>query len=274
VTNLKKLYNYSFFGNFFFERSIWMVYLLSLNFTLFQIGLFQTILNMTMMITEVPTGIIGDKAGKRNSLIMGNICIIIYYLFLLISDSSNILIMGYVLYGIGLSFISGSDQALLYENTKVENGNYQKNLGLYSGLAVMGLAISSLLGGKLQYFSWDYIFIGGILFQILSIFILLSLKKDSSKVSENKPNIIAEFKVLIKSNKSLKYLLFSIAIFQAVLSTLFNFGQALLSQNTVETGTIAVIYTIISVLGFFLMIYTYKFTTKVSNNFIIMSSFI
>lgn len=77
--NIIKMYAYAFTSNLYFERSISIIYFLSLGWSLLQIGVIQSILNIVMALSEMPTGALGDRIGKKSLLIVGSILIIIYF---------------------------------------------------------------------------------------------------------------------------------------------------------------------------------------------------
>ena len=72
MKNNKKLLIIGFFGNLFFERGIWVIYLLSIGFNMFEVSILQAILNITMFLTEIPTGYISDKLGRKKGLLLGH----------------------------------------------------------------------------------------------------------------------------------------------------------------------------------------------------------
>lgn len=140
----------NFFGNGFFDRALWIIYLISNGYSLVTIGILQSLLNFSMFVTEIPTGIFSDRYGRKKSLIIGRIFIILYYVTILFfSKNIIILICGFIVYGVGLSFISCSDQALLYDFIQENNieSESTKILGRYSACITIALAISMGIGG-------------------------------------------------------------------------------------------------------------------------------
>ena len=73
----------NFFGNGFFDRALWIIYLISNGYSLVTIGILQSLLNFSMFVTEIPTGIFSDRYGRKKSLIIGRIFIILYYVTIL-----------------------------------------------------------------------------------------------------------------------------------------------------------------------------------------------
>jgi len=94
-----------------FFNSIWIAYQeLFLSFE--QIAFFVALIQIFIVIFELPTGVLADLISRRISMAIGVVLMGIGYLSIL----ANSLLMMYVYaltYGIGLSMLSGADKALL-----------------------------------------------------------------------------------------------------------------------------------------------------------------
>lgn len=246
----------NFFGNGFFDRALWIIYLISNGYSLVTIGILQSLLNFSMFVTEIPTGIFSDRYGRKKSLIIGRIFIILYYVTILFfSKNIIILICGFIVYGVGLSFISCSDQALLYDFIQENNieSESTKILGRYSACITIALAISMGIGGVLQRISWNIVYEITIVFQIISLIITSFLKES---INTNKESVIKgkessiifritnELKSFIKLDKGLKLLIFGIAIYQGFISLYYMFSQQLFNGNNYSVMAISIIYSI------------------------------
>ena len=67
-----------------FDRGIFILFLLSQGFSDVEIGLLQSILFASAFILEIPTGLLGDKYGRKKSVITG-LLVYIGYCFGVIS---------------------------------------------------------------------------------------------------------------------------------------------------------------------------------------------
>lgn len=111
--------------------------------------LLQSLLLGCALLLEVPTGIIGDRIGKKWSVICGLACALLAWIPWLAADSMPLFAIAFVLLGASQAFISGSDQAWLYEllAAKGRTGDMKKMYGLYLSMSTMGYAIAGLSGG-------------------------------------------------------------------------------------------------------------------------------
>src|SRR3990170_786556 len=80
---------------------------------------------------EVPTGIYSDKLGRVNCLRLGAFISIVSIIFYATGLSYWILVIGAILEGISRAFLSGNNDALLYESVTEsgQNTTYHKELG-------------------------------------------------------------------------------------------------------------------------------------------------
>lgn len=80
-------------------------------------GIFS-IATITQTLFEIPTGIISDRVGRRMSMILSALLILLSFLSFAIAgnyNSSFLLVLGGFLWGISDSFMSGTDEALIFD---------------------------------------------------------------------------------------------------------------------------------------------------------------
>jgi len=157
-----------------FDRGIFILFLLSQGFDDVEIGLLQSVLFAAAFILEIPTGLLGDKYGRKKSVITG-LLVYIGYCFGVISFTGLTAFLSfYALYGLAMSLVSGSDRSLIYDLYKQE-GKEAAFINLESmsrsvGSIVLGLAI--ILGGVLQAISWDMVYLayaGALVMSLLAL---------------------------------------------------------------------------------------------------------
>lgn len=274
-----RMFVYIFWGSLFFERSIWMIYLNSSGVSLLHISILQAMLNCAMFLFEVPSGIIADKFGNKKAITLGHTLIIVYLFTMLNPSNLYLLALGFICYGIGLAMISGADQTLIYNNLdKDQSTYYQRIIGKYNAIAIIALALSSFAGGFLQNISWKFVFIAGILGQLLALIVLFSVKERKILSEEGtkatKSSIIMEVKSFLKSKNSFKNLIITIALLQGTLSVIYMFGQVLFVEVGFSVSTIAIIFTVLSLFSAVASTYSYYFVNKFSEKKLIFWSLI
>lgn len=116
-----------------------------------QIFWLKSVYSIAMVITELPSGYLADVWGCRRTLlfgaVMGTLGILIYSLS---SDFFSFMIAEIIL-GIGFSFISGADSALLYDSLKADNraADYVKFEGRITSAGNFAEALAGVAGGLL-----------------------------------------------------------------------------------------------------------------------------
>jgi MFS family permease len=104
---------------------------------------------LMQMILELPSGALADLIGRRNTNLMGWMSSAIgYLLFPFATGFSHFLILAFVM-GLGDSFRSGSEEALLYDSLKEANEEkkFDKVIADSNIIYQAGLIIATFLGG-------------------------------------------------------------------------------------------------------------------------------
>jgi MFS family permease len=116
-----------------------------------QIFLLKSIYSVAMVVTELPSGYLADVWGCRRTLlfgaVMGTIGIIIYSIS---SDFASFAVAEVIL-GVGFSFVSGADSAMLYDSLKAEKreNEYIKFEGRITSAGNFAEALAGVAGGLL-----------------------------------------------------------------------------------------------------------------------------
>ncbi|MGX1373007.1 MFS family permease [Priestia megaterium] len=276
-TNLLKLYAIAFFGNNYFDRAIWMIYFGFLGFSVIQIAILQAILNATQFLSEIPTGLISDKYGRKASLFVGRVLIISYMLGFMIFHEFYMIAIFQILYGIGLTCLSGSDQALLYDSLKEnqQERNYGKVVGRYFAITIAALAISMSIGGMLQGISWSYVYLAGVICQTIALFCTFTLK-ESTEVSTSKKrtfsDILKDIKEFLNINPKLKAYIIGIGIFYAIGSVYYMYNQQLFKEFGMPTYIISLLFAIDSVTTAIVSLNAYRLENKFTAKLVISTS--
>lgn len=149
-----KYYLYKATKSVEFYRPIMYLFLLAqgLNFT--QIAILEAIYNLTTLLGEIPTGYIGDRVGRRNSLLIGTVLISVTLLGIGLANTFLSLAVLYVFWSGGYNFRSGSEDAWLYytltdelserEFARVRGRGESAALCVGAGAAVVGGYLGSV----------------------------------------------------------------------------------------------------------------------------------
>jgi MFS family permease len=172
----------TFFSNMFFDRALWIIYLIERGISTAQIGFLESLLHLSILFFEIPTGIVADIYGRRISLIFARIFVILYSIGMLLAKKFSIFSIVFIILGMSETFVSGADTALIYDSIKSDNDKekekkYIKFSSIYGSFTTAGLTVGMFLGGLLKLLSWKYVYIAIIIVEIISIIPLLTIKE-------------------------------------------------------------------------------------------------
>jgi MFS family permease len=110
----------SFFAQLYFFVPVMTPYLQRKGLSLTQIAGMQTILMVTQLVMELPTGVLADWFGHRRSYQIALVMAVAGEAITLLAESYPHFILGQVVAGTGFAFASGSVDALVYESLPPE----------------------------------------------------------------------------------------------------------------------------------------------------------
>ncbi len=162
-----------------FITPIFTLFLLrSLSFT--QVGVLSALYSVVAVVGEVPTGYVGDRLGRRASLLLS-------VLFAVNSLAGFVVVEGfvpyaglYVLWALALTFRSGSMDAWLYDilDERLDAGQFSRIRGRGDAVQRWAAAVSMVAGGLLYGITPTYPFVAAVAFNSLAVVVLLSLPKN------------------------------------------------------------------------------------------------
>ncbi|MCC6082061.1 MULTISPECIES: MFS transporter [Bacillus cereus group] len=252
MKTLKFKYNaYYFFSNLIFQKGIFMLFLTTQRgVSNSEIAILQLCLLAGMFLSELPAGMIGDKIGRKFSVIAGLVLLAVSSSGFIYLETFWILCVLFFLEGMGMAFISGSDQSLLYDNLKQmdKEDQFLKMMSTSLGLSYVSLSIASVVGGLIQTVSWTMVYGFSSLAILLSmVFFLLikDLSADKGRIREKK-SIIGETSSYFKSKEGRNILLIFILLgaFEATCMSYFMFSQQFFHIMGIDIYVISLLFMI------------------------------
>ena len=146
--NISLFYVSQFLEGLLFIIPIWVAYQRQyLNFT--QMALASSLRLFLVALLELPTGVFADLVGRKISVMLGYLIDCSGLVLIAIPSNPINIIFGMALRGIGEAFISGSNEALLYDSLKElkAESTFSKIKGKIGLFYQWAIVISSILGG-------------------------------------------------------------------------------------------------------------------------------
>ena len=195
-----------------------VIWQLSRGLNLFQIGILLSVNTVIMLITDIPLGIFADKYGRKISLYFGTVLLGFSFIILSQGDSFISFLIYAIINAIGWSFISGTEEAYLFEFSESNKKSYRNILSnVYitdESATILGLISSSLMASSFG-IQKSILLAGLILFasSILTLFIVKNSKKINDIKQAQNTNILIDAINIIKKIKSIVLIMLLFAIF-------------------------------------------------------------
>jgi len=198
--------------------------------TLKEVGIIDGIAFLIGILFEFPSGVISDKLGRKNSLILAQL--LQFAGSFVISFATNLyeIGIGFILFQIGVSMYSGSIESFGYEVSNQIKYDYVKTLSISSFLNNFGYLFSLLVGGYLYVVNQNlpnYLFTLNFFIGIfLSYFILESRRKieDSTDQKNELRYHLNSEKSLVQTFRSLNYKILLYMLTLSAMAFAFDFG--------------------------------------------------
>ena len=115
------------------------------------IFILKAIYSVAIVVMEIPSGWMADIWGRKKTLVLGSILGSAGFLAYSFSYGFWAFVIAEIILGIGHSFVSGADSAMLYDSLKADNktDKYTKQEGRITSVGNFAEAIAGVLGGFL-----------------------------------------------------------------------------------------------------------------------------
>lgn len=208
--NIKVLAWFNFFTDFRFYNPVAILYFAHITGS-YALGMSVfSVVYISSAVFELPTGILSDYIGRRNTAVLGAFSSVLYAILYAIGGSFAMLAIGAIFEGLSRSFYSGNNNALLHDSLKELNkeNDYHTYLGKTSSSGQVALGVSGLLGGVIAYFSFSLVFWLSVIPQLICLVLSFGLveSKIFSRQSGNIYAHLADALYLFKTNTRLRML--------------------------------------------------------------------
>ena len=228
-----------------------------------EIFLLKSIYSVGMLTMEIPSGYFGDVWGRKKTLILGSILTTIGFSVYGFADHFWYFAIAEVVLGIGQSFISGSDTAMLYDTLKEANKEetYLKEEGKITSIGNFSEAIAGVLSGFIALISLRVPFVAQAIISAFAIPAAITLVEPSYSLKNRsigfKDILHVVYQSLIKDRKLSSVILFSSVIGTATLTYAW-FIQPFFIENKLPLPLYGVLMTALNLTVGVVSIYSHK----------------
>ena len=122
--NLKKqlasIYTADLFSGLRITDAVWVALLAARGFSLWEIGLAESVFHVVSLLCEVPSGMAADLLGRKKTLVSGGVCLVLQSLLMAFASDLFTICFAMGLNALAMTMFSGTSTALLYDSLKQE----------------------------------------------------------------------------------------------------------------------------------------------------------
>lgn len=196
MSNIWKLYAIRFFHNlipaYVIERLFWEQRGMTIQMVVYT----EILYAITVILLEIPTGILADKWGRKRMMIWNAFFGCLEFAILIFAHSFWQFAAAILLAGIGRAMSSGSENALLYDSLRSggRECHFEKYLGRVNTIDFTAVIIASLYGSILgARFGYVLDYRLSVVSMLISLFASFSLKEPASSEIPEEPVPVREY---------------------------------------------------------------------------------
>lgn len=122
--NLKKqlacIYTADLFSGLRITDAVWVALLAARGFSLWEIGLAESVFHVVSLLCEVPSGMAADLLGRKKTLVSGGVCMVLQSLLMAFASDLFTICFAMGLNALAMTMFSGTFTALVYDSLKTE----------------------------------------------------------------------------------------------------------------------------------------------------------
>ncbi|WP_135823566.1 MFS transporter [Halorussus ruber] len=182
-----KYYLYQATVTFGFFWPVFTIFLLYRDLSYTQIALLNSLSAAVVVVGEIPTGYLGDRIGRRNSLVAGSVLITLSIFGFVFARSFAGFVFIWILWAFGQAFRSGSGDAWLYETLedRLDEQQYTRVRGRGGSVNMWVSAATMLAAGVLYDVRPVLPFVAAGVLNSTAVAVLLSMPKTRQFVEED-----------------------------------------------------------------------------------------
>lgn len=235
-----------------------------------RIILAEALYNVAIMIFLIPSGKIVDKIGKKNSVIIANICVCLSVVVLLIMKNFYHLVLAYTIMAFGYSTKAIAENIILYDS--IPSGSKKgKIFSLIDGKASSYYyyidAVSAIATGFLYVINPYIPLVLCLVMCIVSTIISCKFQHtntvDKTKTDSSRKVTLKDAFQHVKTSKRILYLIIFYAIFSGLLYNISSLRSSLFEDLNLNPQYFGIIYAVLQIISGT----TARYQNKIHNKF-------
>ncbi len=221
----------------------------------------------TMLIFDIPGGVIADRFGRRKTIIMGAFLQFAGILLMGISSSVIVFLTGIFIYAVYWALCNGAVQAMMYDHLAAieKHQEYAQHQGSVYAYGYVGAGIANLLSGVIgHYFGLRMPYLVSLIPTALALLLAYSLNETVAKEKSDKSSVAVSLyprQVFDTLRRSPIAGVFAAQIILGlfVFMTICEFGQILLLSYGIEVVQLGILWAVVAGLVAFGLHHAHRF---------------
>jgi MFS family permease len=194
---IRKLYLSNLLTGLVFWYAIEKLFMASIGIDAVGVGVATTVYVAFILVADIPSGVLADRWSRRGVLLLSAVMLAVASLWMGLSENLLFYTIGEIFFGAYVVFTSGTYAAITYDILHEENRTkeYSKIFGRAYALFLIGAGIADVLSGFLaDHTSYQTTYFVSIVFCVLNILVLLSLREPRFHKPELKEKMLTQLK--------------------------------------------------------------------------------
>ncbi len=176
ISFLWRVYAFALLNNLVLIYPVYSIMFQKNGLSVAQIGTALIWWSVSVILLQIPIGILSDRLSRRNMLIFGNLLVALAFFIFMVYPTFAGILCGFGFWGLKWAIDAACFQPMVYDYIKNKK-KYLAIVGTCNSLSLIGLAISSLCSFFI-FLGYDFLTWCTIGFTILGIIILLGMPRD------------------------------------------------------------------------------------------------
>lgn len=232
---------------------IWVIFLLQHDYSMVQVGILDAVYWLSLFVFQIPAGLLSDLYSRTYIMAASSFLVGIAILVFSFPFSFWILLLSYVLWAAGVALKNVGDAAWLFDYVHAQGSphRFSKMYGYGMAISQVAIGIAALVGGYLgSVYSLQFpILLSGVIILFSGLFPLLLPCPSKTFRKENVIVNLKESIKIVRTNRTLYFLLFLGGIYAALDSVFIILKQPFMYLIGLQVSYIGLIYLIFTFVG-------------------------
>lgn len=222
-SNIPRYFAYTALKAFGFGlfMATWVIYLQrERGMSLSQAALVDVTFFVAAALAEIPTGVVADRFGRKLSMTTGTTLLCAGLFGWTLAPTLPLIIVAYVVMGVGMTFLSGAEDAFFYETLRTSGraDDYPRLLGRLGATVPGALALGSVSGGFLAELNLTLPFLIAGVFLLLALGVVVTLvepeaeKGARAQTPASLAQMVRQVLALLHTRPTLRYSMLYLAL--------------------------------------------------------------